>query len=290
LPYVARIGQSPNRAALGGTAAPYGRSEQPVPLIVDRSDPASFSAAATLVARMSAAAGRPIDLDLDISPAAASDRNALFVGPIAAIAPEVLAQVGVAQASRTSWSTEPTQADGSNDQTAETFQRWREELSGSDWRGQVSLFQDWLDTTFGVSLDTLRLRPKAAVEYAPGGDASLLVAQGLSPGGSATWTVVTAPSAAVLAEGTSDLVRQSNWKGLGGHITTYSAATERLGQVAVGDFRLANAEPASFSNYRLIAANWLSANVLGYSLALGGLAIALGLATAFLLSSLGRRS
>jgi hypothetical protein len=48
-------------------------------------------------------------------------------------------------------------------------------------------------------------------------------------------------------------------------------------------------QPPTFANYRLIAANWLSSNILSYALLLAGLAVILGLATATLLSNLGRR-
>ncbi|MBE7184133.1 MAG: cellulose biosynthesis cyclic di-GMP-binding regulatory protein BcsB [Methylobacterium mesophilicum] len=287
MPDYARITQRPNLSAMGGTGAPYGRSPQPVPVLFDRADAASMSAAATLLGRMSVAAGRPIDIDLNASPAAASDRNALFIGPIASIAPEILSQVGVSETSRTGWSQSGEQPQAP-DSTDATFERWRDQLRGSDWRGQVSSFQDWLERTFDISLDTLRIRPAASEVFTPGGDASLLVAQNPSPSGTASWTVVTAPSAAMLTDGANALTRGTNWSELGGHITTYNPANERLSQIAVGEFKLSSPQPATLSNYRLIAANWLSANVLAYSAALAGLAVVLGLATSIMLSALGR--
>ncbi|PZO81767.1 MAG: cellulose synthase BcsB subunit [Mesorhizobium amorphae] len=290
MPDFARIRQIPNLAGLSGTAAPYGRSPTAVPLLIDRTDIGNFASAATLLARMSVSAGRPIDIDPNVSPAAAADRDAMFVGPIASLAPEVLTQVGVAPDARTTWSTDTVNATDDIARNDETFERWRDQLSGSDWRGQVSLFQDWLDRTFGLSSASLQLRPQALGEYTPGGEASLLVAQSRSPSGNATWTIFTAPSATALSDGTAALVRQSNWAELEGQITTYNSTANRLGSVPVGDFRLVDAAPPSLANYRLIAANWLSANVLGYSMALGGFAVGLGLATALLLSVLGRRS
>jgi cellulose synthase operon protein B len=287
MPDYARITQRPNLSATGGTGAPYGRSDHPVPVLFDRADPASLSAAATVLGRMSIAAGRPVDIDLNASPAAASDRNALFVGPIASIAPEILSQVGISEASRTGWSQSGEQPQAP-DNTDATFERWRDQLRGSDWRGQVSSFQDWLERNFDISLDTLRIRPAASEVFTPGGDASLVVAQNPSPSGTATWTVVTAPSAAMLADGVNAVARGASWAEIGGHITTYNPSNNRLSQIPVGQFNLSDPQPAALSNYRLIAANWLSANVLAYSGALAGLAVILGLATSIMLSALGR--
>ena len=63
MPDYAHIGRTPELAALGGTAFPYNRAEYGIPLIIDRTQPDSLSAAATLLGRMSVAAGRLIPID-----------------------------------------------------------------------------------------------------------------------------------------------------------------------------------------------------------------------------------
>jgi len=76
---------------------------------------------------------------------------------------------------------------------------------------------------------------------------------------------------------------------LAGHITTYERGTKTIETVPINDFDFVETQPASLSNYRLIAANWLSTNILTYAVLLAGLGVMLGLATAMLLNNLGRR-
>jgi len=52
---------------------------------------------------------------------------------------------------------------------------------------------------------------------------------------------------------------------------------------------LVETQPFSLSNYRLIAANWLSINILSYAALFGGSSLLLGLATSALLNTFGRR-
>jgi hypothetical protein len=49
-------------------------------------------------------------------------------------------------------------------------------------------------------------------------------------------------------------------------------------------------QPLSLTNLRLVAANWMSANILQYALVMLACCTFLGVATALLLSRLGRRS
>ncbi len=53
--------------------------------------------------------------------------------------------------------------------------------------------------------------------------------------------------------------------------------------------KLIETQPFSIANYRLIGANWLSTNILSYAVLFVGSSVVLGLATAALLSNLGRR-
>jgi hypothetical protein len=82
---------------------------------------------------------------------------------------------------------------------------------------------------------------------------------------------------------------QANWSQLDGRISTYEGGTKTVQTVPVNSFQFIPTQAGSFSNYRLIAANWLSTNILSYAVLLAVLAVVLGLATATMLSNLGRR-
>jgi hypothetical protein len=286
MPDFARIGRTPELASLGGTAFPYNRVEYPIPLILDRAQPESLSAATTLLARMAVAASRLIPVDTSASVASIGDKDAIFLSTISQVPPAVLAQVGVSDESRSTWG--ETVASVKPD-TQVTFDQWRERLRGSGWRGQVSRFEEWMSRTFNVSMDTFRVFRADEPAFAPGGNASLLVASNYSPSGSGSWTLISAPTVGALKEGIDELTNRVNWRQMGGHITTLNPATNGVSRIATEEFEFIETVPFSLRNYRLIAANWLSTNALSYGLALTLLSIALGLATAGLLRTFGRR-
>lgn len=287
IPTFARIGRRPNLNAISGTGFPYDRATEPVPLIVDNAQSESLSAAVTLLARMSVAAGRSIPVDPTVTAAAVANRSAIFVGPVSQIPPAILAQVGVASDSSSTWGTAIVSDKPS---TSATFDEWREKLSGRGWRGQISSFQEWINRTFGMSGDTLRLVPGSSGPFSPPAGSTLLVAQQANPEGTGTWTMVTAPDASKLKVGVEMLTRQEIWRQLGGHASVVDTAAAKLQTEQAARFGFVVTQPFSLTNYRLIIANWLSANPLSYALLLTVLSILLGLATAGLLATLGRRS
>lgn len=286
MPDFARIGRIPNLAAVSGTGFPYNNADYSLPLIVDRAQPEAMSTAATLLARMAVSAGRLIPVDTTTSQSAVSDRNAMFVGVVQQIAPSVLAQLGVAADARAGWGETVASI---KPETDATFDEWREKLRGRGWRGQVSLFEDWMNRTFNVSMDSFRLLPQPDPDFSPGGNATLLVAQQQSPSGQGAWTLVTAPSGQSLQDGLQALIRRDAWRQLDGHVATIDAANDKMSSVQTQRFEFIETQPFSIANYRLILANWLSANALAYALTLTLLSIVLGFATAGLLGSLGRR-
>nr|WP_292765935.1 cellulose biosynthesis cyclic di-GMP-binding regulatory protein BcsB [Mesorhizobium sp.] len=286
MPDYARIGRTPELGGLSGTGFPYGRADNPVALVMDRTQPETLSAATTLLARIAVQAGRLIDVDTVASAAALVGRNALFVTTISQTPPVVLAQLGIGDESRASWG--ETVASIRPD-TQTTFDQWRDRLRGSGWRGQVSRFEEWVNRTFNVTVDTFRIFRSEAPPFVPGGNASLLVASNFNAGGEGTWTLVTAPTVGALREGMDELTSQSGWAELRGHITTFGSATGSVSRIPAEQIEFIETVPYSFSNFRLIAANWLSSNALAYGLAVTVLCIFLGLATAGLLGTFGRR-
>lgn len=286
MPTFARVARTPNLAGTSGTGYPYSIAEYPTPLIMDRTQPETVSAGVTLLARMSVAAGRLIPVDTLSAATAVNDRNALFISAISQVPAAVLAQVGVASDAGSTWGESVSSI---RPDTDATFNQWREKLRGSGWRGQVSSFEDWMNRTFNISTNSFRIFPGPEAPFTPQGSAGIIVAQQESPTGEATWTLVTAPSVNALQDGVRSLSGQGAWRKMAGHITSVDAGDDKVVSMPATRFDFVETQPFSLSNYRLIIANWLSANALSYAVVLIVLSILLGFATSILLGSLGRR-
>ncbi|MBX4964360.1 cellulose biosynthesis cyclic di-GMP-binding regulatory protein BcsB [Rhizobium binae] len=287
IPDFARVGQRPNLAAMAGTAYPYSRATEPTPLFIDRTDADTLSAAATLLGQMAIMAGHPIAVESVASPNTIGDRDAIFIGSISQMPTTVLTQANVSTASQASWrpvvDTQPGVVD-----TGAAFEEWNSKVSGGLLRGQVTAFRDWLGRNFDISRSSLQFIPGAEEVFTPPNLATLLVAQGSSPAGTGAWTVVTAPSSKDLREGLEVLTAQMNWPQISGHITTYSSKTAKIETVPVTRFDFVPSTPWSISNYRLIAANWLSTNILSYAFLLVAFLLLIGITTSRMLKNLGR--
>ncbi|WP_172982689.1 cellulose biosynthesis cyclic di-GMP-binding regulatory protein BcsB [Phyllobacterium sp. SYP-B3895] len=290
IPSFARIGTLPNLAGLSGTSFPYNRSSKPLPVVMNNAGEKSLSAAATLLARMAVAAGRPMEVDPRATANSAMNSNALFIGAIPQIESSVLTQTGISENTRTIWSAVKGNVEPAPEENTQSdFNEWRERLSGRGWRGQISSFDDWLNRTFNISLASLMTSDESDAPYTPEPAATLLVAQRPNPNGDGVWTVATSATDDNLIEGVRALTRQDHWPELQGHISIYKAGTDEMQMVPVGNYTFVQSQPLSFSNMRLVIANWLSGNILWFSLILVVLACLLGITTSRMLANLGRR-
>ncbi|HEV7320312.1 MAG TPA: cellulose biosynthesis cyclic di-GMP-binding regulatory protein BcsB [Ensifer sp.] len=287
MPDFARIGRRPNLAAISGAGAPYRNDAAAVPLLLDRADEDTLSAAATFLARLAVAGGRPIAVEVITSPLAAGNRNTLFVGAMPQLSKTVLTQVGIDPARQMSWGN--AEDSGQRDETQKAIDEWRTRLSGGAWRNQVTAFQTWVKQEFDISLNSLRILPEAQAEYAPPESAGLVLAQGANPTDDATWTLLTAPTSKRLREGTAAIADVTRWQHLAGRVSAYEPATDNIEITPVTGFDFVQTQPPSLTNYRLILANWLSSNIMFYALLLIVLSVLLGLATSSMLTRLGRR-
>ncbi len=84
------------------------------------------------------------------------------------------------------------------------------------------------------------------------------------------------------------MTRENRWRDVTGRVAAYDAAAEKIETVEVERPNLYATRAFSLSNWRLIAANWLSSNVLSYSLAFIGFVSLLGFATFVMLRMMGR--
>ncbi len=287
MPAFGRMGQRPDLAALGGTGFPYGLARDPVMIVAERNNVANLSAAANLLARMAISAGRSIPTVFTTSADAARDRDAIFIGPVNGTPSGVLSQLGVTDESRSSWSASlggPATADSGARAEAE---EWRRQMEAQGWLNEV---RQWFSQTFEITSEMLRFAPDANVAFTPSEPAIAMVSQGLSPDGNGVWTLVTAPDANLLESGVSSLTDAENWRKMSGRLVTLESDLSTVNALPVAASGFIHTQPASLSNYRLVAANWLSNNILSYALALVVACILLGIATSALLSRIGRRS
>lgn len=287
IPDFARVGQRPNLAAISGTAYPYGRATEPTPLFIDRVDADTLSAAATLLGQMAVMAGHPIAVETVASPNTIGDRDAIFVGSISQMPATALTQANISTASQASWRPVADSQPGVID-TDTAFEEWNSKVSGGILRSRIAAFREWLGRNFDITRSSLQFIPGAETVFTPSNTDTLMVAQGSSPMGEGSWTVVAAPSAKDLREGLEVLTGQLNWPQLSGHITTYSSKTGKIDTVPVTRFDFVPSTPWSIANYRLIAANWLSTNILSYASLLVVFVLLIGVATSRMLKTLGR--
>ncbi|MBY3463257.1 cellulose biosynthesis cyclic di-GMP-binding regulatory protein BcsB [Rhizobium laguerreae] len=287
IPDFARVGQRPNLAAMAGTAYPYGRATEPTPLFIDRVDADTLSAAATLLGQMAITAGHPIAVETVASPNTIGDRDAIFIGSISQMPATALSQTNIAAASQASWRPVADTQAGVVD-TGTAFEEWNSKVSGGVLRNRITAFREWLSRNFDISRSSLQFIPGAEQIFTPANADTLLVAQGSSPAGAGAWTVVAAPSAKDLREGLEVLTTQLNWPQISGHITTYSSKTGKIETVPVTRFDFVPSTPWSIANYRLIAANWLSTNILSYASLLVVFVLLIGVTTSSMLRRLGR--
>jgi hypothetical protein len=288
MPDFARIAELPNLSTVSGTGFPYGRDYKEISLFIDRLDSPTLSVSATFLGKLAMAAGRPMNIKSSNSSARIGDTNTIFVGAISQIPQAALDSVRVSDAARSAWGNKTAEIAVGND-NAEAFDEWRSRVRGSTWLGQVSAFEDWMKQTFDISFGSLQFLPTSEDDTLPPNSANFLMAQGQSPQGSGTWTVLAAPNGTDLVKGMSYFADEQNWRELRGRVVMFDSAKKAVEAVAAARTTLIETQPFSMKNYRLIAANWLSTNILSYAALFAGGSILLGVVTSGLLNAFGRR-
>ncbi len=320
----ARIGRSPDLAAFAATGFPYDRSRgDSVALVLARQDVPTVSAAGTLMSRLALSRGAMLDVETQLNTATLANRPAIFVGGIGQVATGVLGQVGIAETTRVSWLAGP--ADGGaraagasaeyddvlqrfrsrqraeeatdkpgmadpfgNTNEPDTYERWRDNISGSGLQSLLNGFENWLQRTFDISYASLRVGETQQGLYEPPARTSVLMAQGNSPSGDQTWTLVAGRTPESLASGLGVLTQPALWGNVGGRAVAFQSGTGAIERQEIGTYRFIVTEPLGLANFRMVAANWLSINIVTYALMLVLCGTILGISTAFLLRRLGR--
>lgn len=274
-PEFGRIAAYPDLKSLAGTAAPY-RNAGPVPVYL-APGLASLDAALDLFSRLAITAALPVPVRL-VQPAELDPSGpAIVVAPLPSMPQDLVARSSIAVAGP---GLDPGAA---MDETA--LERWRDAMGGAS-SNPLERARDALAERLGLAPDNFWLIRREDGAYRPQSADAAILGQSLQPEGG-VWTYLTIPREAAFPAAAARLTTLSSWTAVSGRISAVGEADERVLTLA-GNTRLVPTQPLTPGNLRLIAANWLSTNVLEYALALALGALGLSFATAALLNRAGR--
>ncbi|KKB07373.1 cellulose biosynthesis cyclic di-GMP-binding regulatory protein BcsB [Devosia chinhatensis] len=266
-PDYARVAQVPDLQVLAGSGWPYADA-QSVPLVVGGSADSVLSAM-MFVARITAASGRILPLDIVPATELTPDRDGLVIMPLGEMPPPISTRTGIA-----------TAMTASDTSALDRFSGERQDVPFAE---QVDAVLGY----FGLQRSDLRLfaGPEPLFEVS----ANTTVLSQMRQGEGGIWTILTANDARSLRSGTEQLIITQRWREIGGRISAISSGGDALTVVPASQVMLAETQPFSFANARLIAANWFSGNIVYFTLAIIAAAVLLTLASSAVLSQLGRR-
>lgn len=321
IPNYGRIGRQPDLAVMSTGGFPYGDLSATV--VLTRPDPLNYAASGTLLARMARDSGAPVRAQFS-NAATAGDQSVIFIGTIDQLPPGLLGRVKVSDNLRTIWQSTPppsrfnlpevagartessnrlignagngssagrmTLDQGDLNSTDEVRRRWTETLQRRGIIQQTfESVRDWMEQTFNLSLASLNLDDRSSFPYEPPQRSTLLVAQNRAVG-TGTWTVVTARTEEALASEMARLTAPVLWSQVSGQAVALEPTEAKLDIRPIDDASFVQTQPFSLFNLRLVAANWMSINILYYAVLMVAFCILLGAATYLLLNRLGRRS
>jgi cellulose synthase operon protein B len=308
-PEFGRIGREPDLGVLSAGHFPND-DDAPATMVLGRPDPLNVSAAGTLLARMARSIGKPVRAAF-ANAASAEDESVLFIGAVEQIPSGFLNRVRVSEHLRMVWpatplQTNPSQQVASTDftmtvkpnatdrsgaaSTDEVRKRWSESFRRQGVIQQTfGAIQDWIEETFSLSINSLSLQQRIDSPYEPPQRSTLLIAQNRTPG-SGVWTLVTARTEEALAQEMARMADPLLWSQVSGRAIALDPRESRLQVEPIQDYDFVQTQPFSLFNLRLVAANWMSANILQYALLLIVLCLFLGTGTYLLLKRLGRPS
>jgi len=145
-----------------------------------------------------------------------------------------------------------------------------------------------MEKTFSLSLSSLSLEERTDAPYEPPQRASLLLAQNQTDT-AGVWTLLTARTDRALADEMARLANPMLWSQVAGRAVALEPREMKLQVEPINDYRFVQTQPLSLRNMRLVAANWMSANIIQYAILMLAGCMFLGVATYLLLNRLGRR-
>ena len=306
-PTYGRIGRVPDLAVMSTGSFPD--QDLPTTIVLARPDPLNYSAAGTLLARMARSGGTPVRAQFS-NAASADNGSVLFIGAVDQIPSGFLNHVKVSEHLRMIWPSTPTgdragpqvassdfslpTAQVSPDRPAtastdEVRRRWSDTFQRRGFFQQtLGTLQGWMEKTFSLSLSSLSLEERTDAPYEPPQRASLLLAQNQTDT-AGVWTLLTARTDRALADEMARLANPMLWSQVAGRAVALEPREMKLQVEPINDYRFVQTQPLSLRNMRLVAANWMSANIIQYAILMLAGCMFLGVATYLLLNRLGRR-
>ncbi|MCT8266422.1 cellulose biosynthesis cyclic di-GMP-binding regulatory protein BcsB [Afifella sp. JA880] len=319
LPPVARIARMPNLASTLSGGFPYAKGETTAAYIPDP-DADTLSAAGTLAANLAAVSGAPLNLEVAFSAPPADAGTSIVVAAALALPGSVADAVGLdAAGMRQAWRSQMlnsrvgraglgeaplyTGSTGRDDPTPQrasqrlfmqpsvSLDDWTEQMRenggfGGPFERAISWLKDQVGSAtgnigLGEGPDPLRVKPGS----------TLVLAQAEAPANEGrTWTVVTAPTSGELAASVAQINTASLLYRLDGRALAFGRNDGDITRATNGSFYYVTTQPLSFQNIRLVAAGWMSLNIVYYVLGLIAACACLGLATTALLRRVGHSS
>lgn len=305
IPAFARVERWPDLSALAGAGMPYSQAEGPVPIVLGRAAGETYGAAMTFLSAVAISGGRIVPAEMGRNEASAS-QPAIFVGALNQFSASTVADFGVADSARLRWDgpvrfpnavvnidIDPNRivpnAFGDSVSTEGVFNRWKDEVQNpSGLYGRWVEFERWLERNFDLSFAQFAIFAESDAMFDPSTRSTAVVVQ--APKAAARlWTLVSGRTPEDLVAGVEALTEANFWSQLGGRVSDYAAATGVTTVPAKAERFLLSGD-FSINNIRLIAANWLSANIVVYAVLIVLLCCVLGVCTTALLRRLGRTS
>jgi len=277
IPDFARAEALPNLQTFAGTGAPY-VSGEPVKLMMS-SGTDVLPAAMTWLARVAVASGVSVPVTLVTEAEVDPKTNLLVVAPQPELSAAMLGRSGVLRGG----------TDGSTATADSAVLQQFNDGVGASGGGALGAAQSWVADRIGIPPENLQLFSPPDQAYAPPSDDAVIMAQVVQPEGG-IWTYLTIPEGTALLTATQRLTQTDNWRAISGRVSALGSRDANVISVRPNNVTIVQTQPWSVGNMRLLAANWLSANILQFTALLAGTALLLTLATAALLKSLGRES
>lgn len=303
IPALARVGSYPNLSATFAGVGSAGAIKRDLMVYVPGGDLAARDAAATLVARMTAGSGSIRQPRFVSALPHAESGDLLAVGTYSALPTDLMAALRLSSGSSAFAMDEA--ATGWNGVTQAQASTGQGDVIG----GGAPAKSDTAFSTFAEPVGVERriaeiTRPVAdAVRNAIAGygssggtvvkempDDGALLVQAPAPAAGAAWTLLAAPTTAMLTEGMHRLGTPETWKAVAGARTEIPAAADQA-VVTVGENgeRLFETQPRSLSNARLVLAGWFSRHSERYAALVLASSLLLAVSTYLLLRRLGEK-
>ena len=271
MPEYARAAAVPNLQLLSGWAWPYAQQAS-VPLVIGQG-PNAAVAAMTLLARVAAASGRALPVTVTKEADLQPNQDGILVVSLAEMSEPTLNRAGL---------TRGVQAAAGDDNDA--LGQFR---SNGNQGNQLTDAAEWLLDRVGLRMEDLHILPRSDAPYSVG-NGGVALAQSVQPEGG-LWTVLTGTDDDALLTGMERLAVTTQWRQVAGRVSALRPIDRDVTSIASVAPVLIQTQPFSIWNFRLIAANWFSGNILVFALIIGFAAVVLMLATTLVLRAVGRR-